>query len=40
MTACLFAALMDLMEKDAVREGADAPKAARPEGSIGIRIRP
>lgn len=40
MTACLFAAPMDLMEKDAVREGPDTPKAARPEGSIGIRIRP
>ena len=40
MTACLFAAPMDLMEKDPVGEGADTSKAVRPEGSIGIRLRP
>lgn len=40
MTACLFAAPMDLMEKDIVRKGPGTPKSARTEGSIGIRIRP
>ncbi len=40
MTACLFAAPMDLMEKDIVRKGPGTPKSDPTEGSIGIRIRP
>lgn len=40
MTACLFAAPMDLMEKDIVRKGPGTPKSTGTEGSIGIRIRP